>query len=348
MSKGVYDYSSKEQLEFEKQTLLNNFFHFGCHISEVGDNRKYIRLHLFDNDIIIYNDNGEIICFDNICPHRGAPFLCNGENEGCQKLECPYHGWVYENGRLVISNRNQFDNSELEDIDIFRYQVKQCGEFVFFAKTPLYSLREQLGDFYTTLETISHSITQKVDLNKSDFDSNWKISLENALENYHVPSVHPNTLAPLELSNGEVVFDKLNSIWISEIKNKKAFKKLSKIKNFFDPNIYYKENYFSIYLFPFSMISSTFGYSYAFQSFFPNSIERTSFYSRTYSVKSQLNTDAFYDSVKRVNRQIFDEDIAVCNSVQKALKGRAIPFVYNQQERRIVEFQKNYTQFCKA
>ncbi len=331
----------------EEKALFEPFFHYGCHRSELSQNGSYVKLSCFGNDIIIYNDNGDIVCFDNICPHRGAPFLCSGENEGCEKLRCPYHGWQYENGRLVIPNRSQFKESELQDVDILRYEVAYCGDFVFFSKAPLMRLREQLGDFYETLEKISVSIERKIDLNRTSFASNWKISLENALENYHVPSVHPGTLAPLELSNGEIVFDGLNSIWISDIRNQKAFRKLERLDHVFEDGIYRRDNYFSIYLFPFSMISSTFGYSYAFQSFFPDMPGSTSFYSRTYSVRSRLDTEAFYNSVKSVNRQIFDEDIRVCNMLQKALKGKEIRFVYNELEKRIVNFQKNYGRYME-
>lgn len=340
--KKVTDYFTLETYSLEKKELFEKFFHFGCHVSELENNCDYIKLNVFENEVIIYNDNDEIICFENICPHRGAPFICGDQNQGCQKLTCPYHGWSYSKGKLVIPNKNQFNDEDVSNRDLFKYKIEKVGNFIFFSKNPIMSINKQLGKFYNILEQISKSIDKKIDLNKNEFLSNWKISLENALENYHVPYIHPNTLAPLGLTNGNVEFESLNSLWISEISNEKAFKKLAKLKSFFNKYIFYKENYFSMYLFPFSMISSTFGYSYAFQSFFPNNIDKTSFYSRTYSVHSELNTEAFYNSVKDINRQIFDEDISVCNLIQKSLKNRDTDFVYNQMEKRILSFQRNY------
>lgn len=345
--KKVNDYFSNKNYNLEKEELFEKFYHFGCHVSELRNDNDYIKLEIFDNDLILYNDNGNIICFDNICPHRGAPFICGNKEDGCQKLVCPYHGWSYQNGKLIIPNRNQFDDIEIFKSDLVKYKIDKVGNFIFFSKEPIMSLKEQLGEFYSTLEMISKSIDKRIDLNKNEFLSNWKISLENALENYHVPYVHPNTLSPLGLTNGEVEFNSLNSLWVSEISNLKAFKKLQKLKTFFKNHIFYKENYFSMYLFPFSMISSTFGYSYAFQSFFPNNIEKTSFYSRTYSVFSNLDTEAFYNSVKNVNRQIFDEDISVCNLLQKSLKNRSTNFIYNQMEKRILNFHKHYEIFME-
>ena len=345
--KKVNDYFSNENYSLEKKQLFENFYHFACHTSELENNNDYIKLEIYDNELIIYNDHGNIICFDNICPHRGAPLICGEDNQGCKKLICPYHGWSYSKGKLTIPNKNQFNDEDISNRDLFRYQIEKVGNFIFFSKTPIMNIKEQLGDFYSILEKISISIDKKIDLNKNTFLANWKIALENALENYHVPYVHPNTLAPLGLNNGIVEFESLNSLWISEINNEKAFKKLQKLKTFFRNDIFYKENYFSMYLFPFSMISSTFGYSYAFQSFFPNTSNETSFYSRTYSVHSELNTEAFYNSVKNVNRQIFDEDISVCNLLQTSLRNRTPNFVYNQMEKRILSFQKNYETFME-
>ncbi|MCT7580018.1 aromatic ring-hydroxylating oxygenase subunit alpha [Aliarcobacter butzleri] len=345
--KKVNDYFSNENYNLEKEKLFENFYHFGCHISELKDDTNYIKLTIFENEIIIYNDDKNIICFDNICPHRGAPLICTNDNEGSKRLICQYHGWNYSKGKLNIPNKNLFNSETIINRDLFKYKIEKVGDFIFFSKNPIISVKEQLGTFYSILEEISKSINKKIDLNRNKFLSNWKISLENALENYHVPYIHPNTLAPLKLTNGNIEFESLNSLWLSEISNEKAFKKLQKLKSFFNEDIFYKENYFSIYLFPFSMISSTFGYSYAFQSFFPNTPQETSFYSRTYSIHSKLDTEAFYDSVKNINRQIFDEDISVCNLLQKSLKNRNIDFVYNQMEKRILNFQKNYEKFME-
>ena len=339
--KKVNNYFCEPVLEEEQKRLFESYFHFIAHKSELPSSGDFLCFTLFENEILLYKEDEEIICFDNICPHRGAPFLC-GENEGCRVLTCPYHGWQYRDGKLVIPNKSRFKAEEIENVSLFSYRVEYCGDFIFFSRSPKQSLKEQLGEFFPFLEKISYSITRRRDMNRTPFASNWKLSLENALENYHVPSIHPHTLSPLGLSDGNVTYEGENSLWVSEITNAKAHKKLQRMKTFFKEENYYKENYFSLYLFPFSMISSTFGYSYAFQSFFPHTVEETRFYSRTYEVSSLLNTDPFYESVVRVNRQIFDEDIAVCNLLQKSLKKRNVSFVYSSQEERIVAFQKAY------
>ena len=340
--KEVRNYNSNDVLNKEIKYLFEHFYHFGCHKNDIKQNGNYVILKINNKEIVIYNDNMKYIVFDNICPHRGASLFCDTKKEGCSSIKCPYHGWSYSNGKLFIPNKSTFEADEIKDIDLSKYKVEFCGDFLFFSKYPKSTLIEQLDTYYDTLSSISSSIEKNRDLNTTPFKCNWKISLENALENYHVPYIHETTLAPMNLSNGTIEFDKYNSIWISDIENKKLFKKLTKMKDLFHNDIYKKDKYFSLYLFPFSMISSTFGLSYAFQSFFPGSTNTTDFHSRTYSVKSDINTDVFYDSVIKVNRQIFNEDIVVCNSLQKAAENSDINFVYSKLESRILNFQDNY------
>jgi hypothetical protein len=80
----------------------------------------------------------------------------------------------------------------------------------------------------------------------------------------------------------------------------------------------------SLYIFPFTMISSTYGYSYSLQNFFPapRGESRTRFTSRLYA-SNTLNgnatrvLDSFFESTVRMNRQVFDEDHDICKLLPK-------------------------------
>jgi hypothetical protein len=68
------------------------------------------------------------------------------------------------------------------------------------------------------------------------------------------------------------------------------------------------------------MLSSTFGYSYSMQSFFPAAEDRrTRFTSRLLTARTRPGSDAaldsFFESTGRVNRQVFEEDHAICARV---------------------------------
>ena len=48
--KKVNDYFSIENYNLEKKELFENFYHFGCHISELLNNSSYIKLNIFENE----------------------------------------------------------------------------------------------------------------------------------------------------------------------------------------------------------------------------------------------------------------------------------------------------------
>lgn len=336
----VYDYTSKETFNLECERLFDEYYHFGVHICELQKENDFYCIVAADRNIVLWNDSGTIKAFENCCPHRGCQII--DKEEGCKKMVCPYHGWTFKDGRIAIPSKNDFNQNDLENISLKYYSIEECGNFIFFSPNPKQSLKEQLGDFYNDIEKISYSISSRIDKNSQSFDSNWKLALENALESYHVGFIHPSTLQPLSLQAGQIDYSKANSFWHSPIGNSKVNNKLQKVKSIFNPK-FTEDNYFSLFIFPFSMVSSTYGYSYAFQTFFPGSVDKTNFMSRTYSIHS-TDLKSFYDNVVAVNKQIFQEDAEVCNKMQSALnsRGRIENFVYSSHEERINHFQEMY------
>ena len=50
--KKVNDYFSIKNYNLEKKELFEKFYHFGCHISELPKKSSYIKLNVFENDLI--------------------------------------------------------------------------------------------------------------------------------------------------------------------------------------------------------------------------------------------------------------------------------------------------------
>jgi len=339
----IFDYTSKETFDLENRNLFDPFFHFGAHQSELSNFGDFIQINAAEKDILLINDHGIIKAFENSCPHRGCR-LIDQQVGNVEKVICPYHGWQFQEGKVFIPSLKDFEDAALETVTLHYYSIEFCGDFIFFFFFFQHSLKEQIGIFWDDLEMMSYDITNKVDTNNQDFHANWKISLENALESYHVSSVHSSSLGLLGLTEGKVTFDGVNSLWESSTNNSRLHNKLLKIKSLFN-NSYQKESYFSLYLFPYSMISSTYGYSYAFQTFFPKISTETQFSSRTYATKTPYIS--FFEDVIRLNHKIFAEDAHICQLVQKGASSSS-KFVYSKQEQRIVAFHSSYAKGITA
>lgn len=306
-------------MEFDT-ALIDHYWHLGCHRRELPADGDYLRFDSAAGEIVLFNDAGNLVAFDNRCPHRGARLYVG--DSGNQPATCAYHGWTYRRGELIVPGRERFDACQLAHAALRRFRIDWCGDFLFFAKQPRTDLSTQLGAFAATLESLSFNIAGRLDLNRYDYACYWPLAIENALEPCHIDAVHQDTLATLRLEAGENRFDGDNSAWYAPLGEARLNSRLAKLRRFFMIDDAY-DGYMSLYLFPFTMISSTYGYSYSLQHFLPAADgARTHFTSRLYAAHA---TDphasdllgSFFDSTIRVNRQVFDEDHRICQRMPR-------------------------------
>jgi phenylpropionate dioxygenase-like ring-hydroxylating dioxygenase large terminal subunit len=325
--------------------LIRGFWHLACHRHELPNDRDFLRFETGAGDIVLFNDQGRIVAFDNRCPHRGARWY--NDAHGNQRTMCSYHQWSYRNGRVFAANPGQFA-CDISRIHLNEYRTAWCGDFLFVGIEPSMSLDEQLGGFSGALEAASRNIAGRVDFNRYDYECYWPLAIENALEPYHISAIHRETLAKLELGEGQNVFDGVNSVWRSPVGNSRVARQLAALRKFFAIDIQY-EGYESFYLFPFSMLSSTFGYSYSLQNFFParvNAGDRTHFTSRLLSVpardpESSRVLQSFLESTAAVNRQVFEEDhSAVKLCPRDSWSMESLPYA-SKLEEKIVHFRES-------
>jgi phenylpropionate dioxygenase-like ring-hydroxylating dioxygenase large terminal subunit len=306
-------------MELEKK-LIENFWHLIGHKNEFSAPGNFVLFDTCLGEIAIHNNNGKIIAFDNKCIHRGASIF--DERFGNKPLTCKYHGWTYIDGRVFVPNRESFIDCNFDNIYLNEYQVDWCGDFLFIAIKPQDNLKSQLGGIYSLLEKISFNIDRRLDFNNFKFPCYWPLAIENALESYHIPYIHRNTLAKLDLQPGKDNFFGVNSVWNSPIGNLRSKKLLGNMKKYFEIDFVF-ESYMSIYIFPFSMLSSTYGFSYSLQNFFPskNIKSSTEFSSRflvarhNKSSNTQQIINSFFDSSIKLNRTVFEEDSQICKQM---------------------------------
>jgi phenylpropionate dioxygenase-like ring-hydroxylating dioxygenase large terminal subunit len=302
--------------------LRQRHWHLLTHRSQIDEPGNYLRLEWFKDEIVAFNDQGNILVFDNICPHRGARIF--DAADGSQILRCRYHGWAFRNGRFHAPFPNEFDPEDLARARFNTFETAWCRDFLFVSEDPRRTLDEQLGGVRPLLESISDSIAKPHSLYSFTWQSDWRIALENALEEYHtaVGLVHPGSFGRIKPSHGSNEFFDNNSVYRCEFREARTVRQLERMRRFFDLKIQHP-GYMSIYLFPFAMIGSTYGYSYAIQHFMPGRMSgECHFASRMFEsrLRADVNPEilaSLYDSSAQLNRQVFDEDHAICRRVSE-------------------------------
>jgi choline monooxygenase len=145
--------------------------------------------------IAVRGGDGAIRVFHNVCRHRAGPIAqCDGL--GAKALRCRYHGWTYTlEGRLrsapEMKDARDFD---VADVRLPQLAVKVWQGLVFAAVdeagAPAFDelvagIDARLGP-ERGLERYGHHHRVAYDI-----ACNWKVYVDNYLEGYHVPHVHP-------------------------------------------------------------------------------------------------------------------------------------------------------------
>ena len=170
-----------------------NFMGRADHLRQPGD---FAGLDLVGVPLIFVRDRqGRLRAFANSCRHRGTQ-LVEGEGQ-CKSFRCPYHSWVYDlDGTLLgapeMERTAGFDRA---DYGLVPVGLEEWGGFVFVNFDPTSpSLRAQLGDVPDLLE--SYGLDDLACTRRKTFDiaCNWKLFVENAMEEYHIATVHRVTI----------------------------------------------------------------------------------------------------------------------------------------------------------
>lgn len=160
--------------------------------------------------VVVRDEAGGLNGFHDVCRHRAGP-LTQGPKGRCDgALVCRYHGWRYAlDGRL----RQARDFGPAPDFDprefsLHPVRVETWRGLVFvnldLDAAPLNALvapleRRLQGRDWSGL---------KVGLTRSHrLACNWKTYVENYLEGYHVPSIHPGLDAEIDSARYSVTMD---------------------------------------------------------------------------------------------------------------------------------------------
>lgn len=334
-------------LNHDSERLWQENWHLLAHQSELSQSRDFVRFDVAGREVVLHNDGASVIAFDNRCPHRGARIF-DGDF-GRERFLCRYHGWSYAKGRVFVADKESLAHCPLDQLALNTLQVEWIGDFAFVSPAPTQSLDDQLAGLAPMLAAISHGISGRWDFNRYLYEADWRIALENALEPYHVGPIHPETLNTLKLTPGENRYYGRNSVWSAPLGDERMAKRLKSLGRLFDLTHQF-HGYESLYLFPFTMISSTYGYSQSVQHFLPsNSPERTYFTSRLFTgklaatVKPELIA-SFMESSATMNRAVFEEDHDICKRVALDTWSSSPPRFWSSSEEKLLHFRRSYSE----
>lgn len=204
-----WTYTDPRHYDVEVDRIFRHSWLSVGRIDQAAARGDYFTVDLFGEPLVIVRDlEGELRAMSRVCRHRWMPVVAGAGNR--KAFQCPYHLWTYAlNGRLIgapeMHQARGFDKADCV-LPQLRVEVWQGWIFVNFDQTaaPLAPLLSRLSEFvapyrlseFTTLEPLVY-----------DSDWNWKLMVENFMESYHHPGVHPDSLQPIFPAAGTYALD---------------------------------------------------------------------------------------------------------------------------------------------
>ena len=143
--------------------------------------------------IVVRGDDAALRAFHNVCRHRAGP-LALQDGRGARALHCKYHGWTYTLGGQLrgapeMQGAADFD---LGKICLPQLTVAEWQPLVFAAlSTDLPLLGEVLQGIRERARASFAGPLQFQRRVSYELACNWKVYVDNYLEGYHLPHIHP-------------------------------------------------------------------------------------------------------------------------------------------------------------
>ena len=142
--------------------------------------------------LLVRGDDGVLRTLHNVCRHRAGPLaLCDGR--GAKRLRCHYHGWSYalDGGLLSATEMDGACGFDAASVRLPEAHVAEWRGLVFAALEPVATFAETIAGVDARLgdrPLDGYAFHRHYDY---DIACDWKNYIDNYLEGYHVPHIHP-------------------------------------------------------------------------------------------------------------------------------------------------------------
>lgn len=203
-------YLDQEIFEREIEEIYLKTWQFVGAIHDAPDPGSYFTANILDQPLfIIRGKDNKLRAFHNVCAHRGHE-LVSGTGQSTI-VTCPYHAWSYDTlGKLkAAGNSENVRGFELGEFSLKEIRLEVFANLLFVNfdddAEPMSTVMKGLDEeFRRIIPGFDDLILFRRD--PVDIQSNWKIIIENFVECYHCPHVHPGIMGA-ENANMDLSFE---------------------------------------------------------------------------------------------------------------------------------------------
>src|SRR5579863_4235494 len=186
-------YADPEFHEFDRDAVFARSWQLVSRAEKLKDAGDHVVVEITGRPVILVRGDDQVLRgFFNVCRHRAGPLALADGN--ARQLQCKYHGWTYTlSGQLRAAHEMQdakdFDKS---CIHLDAIEVAEWEGLVFAAlRKPAAGLQQLMAGIRERIQPIAlgeFGFHSRVDYAVA---CDWKAYVDNYLEGYHLPHVHP-------------------------------------------------------------------------------------------------------------------------------------------------------------
>jgi choline monooxygenase len=288
-------------------------------VDQVRDNGQFFTADLAGEPLVVARgDDGQLRAFYNVCRHHAAAVVTEAQGS-TKQFRCPYHGWTYGidgalKGMVEFDGVRNFDRAKNGLVPL---RVDTWENFVFVnLDARVAPLRDFLG--------VVPELVSPLDLAKKlhffdrrvyTLNCNWKVYVDNYLDGgYHVPHAHKGLSTVIEYTKYTIEnFERacLQSSPLSSDSTSEAGVAASR-----------QGRAFYLWLYPNFMINAYEGVMDT-NLVLPLGVDRCAVVFDYYFADTSAVAEARHKESIAVSEQVQDEDMAICDAVQRGLASRA-------------------------
>jgi choline monooxygenase len=304
--------------ELERQAVFGGTWQVVARVDQVLQPGQFVTTEIAGEPLVVVRGgDSQLRAFYNVCRHHAAAVVT--EEQGTASiLRCPYHGWSYGldgslKGAPEFEGVCGFDRSQNGLVPV---RVETWEQFVFVNLDPKAApLAEFLGGLAKRVRPLNLHGLHFFERRSYSLNCNWKVFVDNYLDGgYHVPHLHKALNSVLEYKQYTIENEDRYCLQSSPMVSSAVDAETAATRT--------GDRAWYFWQYPNFMINLYQGYMDT-NLVLPDSINRcTVIFDFYFDDVSESAAERNRQSIA-VGERVNDEDVGICESVQRGLRSRA-------------------------
>lgn len=307
-------YSNEQIFEAERHSIFHDSWQCVARADQLKEPGSYVSVDLAGEPVLLCRDkDGKLNALANVCRHKAARVAC--DKEGIAKVfQCRYHGWTYDlTGQLKGAPEfGDVCDFNKDGVRLPSYAIDSWGPLVFVNLNRSGSrkvLKDDIGPLMEMHKPEGLNKLKFVERKEYVLECNWKVFVDNYLDGgYHVNTLHPGLAGVVNYAGYHTKIFDSSSVQISPLKEGSV------------SNVRSGDAAYYWWLFPNFMINIYEGLMDT-NLVLPLGPDRSLVIFDFYFANTEgAEARKFIAESIRVAEAVQDEDVGICEDVQRGLK----------------------------